>query len=107
MVWATWCVPCVQELPYFAKLAEKLKDRADVQAVSFNTDQNIGAVEAFLKENKYAFPVLLAQRFADDFMPVFSIPQTWIIRDGTLTAERAGFGGDREKWQETVMAQVK
>jgi len=107
VVWATWCVPCVQELPYFAKLAEKLKDRADVQVVSFNTDQNIGAVEAFLKENKYAFPVLLAQHFADDFMPVFFIPQTWIIRDGTLIAERAGFGGDREKWQETVIAQVK
>jgi thiol-disulfide isomerase/thioredoxin len=107
VVWATWCAPCVQELPYFAKLAEKLKDRGDVQVLSFNTDANIGAVEPFLKEKGYVFPVLLAEHFADDLMPVFSIPQTWIIRDGVLTAESAGFGGDREKWPDAVIAQVK
>jgi thiol-disulfide isomerase/thioredoxin len=107
VVWATWCAPCLQELPYFAKLAEKLKDRAGVQVVSFNTDQNVGAVEAFLKEKKYAFPVLLAQQLADDLMAVFSIPRTWIIRDGILAEESTGFGGDREKWPDAVIAQVK
>jgi thiol-disulfide isomerase/thioredoxin len=107
VVWATWCAPCVQELPYFAKLAEKLKDRDDVEVVSFNTDQNIGAVKAFLKENGYIFPVLLAPRFAEDLMPYFSIPRTWIIRNGALTAECVGFDGDREKWPEAVIAQLK
>jgi thiol-disulfide isomerase/thioredoxin len=107
VVWATWCAPCVQELPYFAKLAEKLKDRGDVQVVSFNTDANIGAVEPFLKEKGYAFPVLLAEHFAEDLMPFFYIPQTWIVRDGVLTAESAGFGGNREKWPDAVIAQVK
>jgi thiol-disulfide isomerase/thioredoxin len=107
VLWATWCGPCVQELPYFAKLAEKLKDRDGVQVVSFNTDQSIGAVEAFLKETGYAFPVLLAQRFADDQMAVMSIPRTWIIRDGVLIAESTGFGGDREKWPDAVIAQLK
>jgi len=107
VVWATWCAPCIQELPYFAKLAEKLKGRGDVQVVSFNTDANIGAVEPFLKENGYVFPALLAEHLAGDLMPVFSIPQTWIIRDGVLTAESAGFGGDREKWPDAVIAQAK
>jgi thiol-disulfide isomerase/thioredoxin len=107
VVWATWCAPCREELPYFATLAERLKDRHDVQAVSFNTDENSGAVELFLKQRGYTFPVLLAQHFAEDLMPYFSIPRTWILRDGVLVAESAGFSGDREKWPDDVIAQIK
>jgi thiol-disulfide isomerase/thioredoxin len=106
VVWATWCVPCREELPYFAKLVEKLKDRPDVQAVSFNTDENTGSVEPFLKQLGYTFPVLLAQHLAEDLMPYFLIPRTWIIRDGVLGAELLGFGDDREKWPDDVIAQL-
>lgn len=96
-----------EELPHFAKLAERLKDRNDVQVVSFNTDENSGAVEPFLKQNGYTFPVLLAQHFAEDLMPYFAIPRTWIIRDRVLVADSAGFGGDGQKWQDEIIAQVK
>jgi thiol-disulfide isomerase/thioredoxin len=107
IVWATWCQPCRAELPYLAKLAATLKDRNDVQVISFNTDENIGAVEPFLKQSGYTFPVLFAQHFAEDLMPYFAIPRTWIIRDGVLTAESVGFGGDWQKWQDEIAAQLK
>jgi thiol-disulfide isomerase/thioredoxin len=107
VVWATWCQPCREELPHFAKLAETLKDRNDVQVVSFNTDENSGAVEPFLKQTSYTFPVLFAQHFAEDLMPYFAIPRTWIIRDGVLAAESVGFGGDGQKWQDEIIAQLK
>lgn len=107
VVWSTWCAPCRKELPYFAKLVEKLKGRADVQAVSFNTDANSGLVEPFLKQNGYVFPALLARHLAEDLMPYFSIPRTWIIRDGVLTAEARGFGGEPEHWTEDIMAQLE
>jgi thiol-disulfide isomerase/thioredoxin len=107
VVWATWCPPCREELPHFAKLAETLKDRKGVQVISFNTDENSGAVEPFLKQAGYTFPALLAQHFAEDLMPYLSIPRTWIIRDGVLAAESVGFGGDGQKWQDEIIAQVK
>lgn len=107
VVWATWCQPCRAELPHLATLVQKLKDRNDVQVVSFNTDENIGAVEPFLKEAGYAFPVLFAQHFAEDLMQYFAIPRTWVIRDGVLVAESVGFGGDAQKWQDEVIAQLK
>jgi thiol-disulfide isomerase/thioredoxin len=107
VVWATWCGPCLKELPSFAKLAEQLKDRRDVQVVSFNIDENPGLVKAFLDKTGYKFPVLPAKNFAEDLMPYLSIPRTWIIRDGAIVEETEGFGGDGDRWVERVAGQVK
>jgi thiol-disulfide isomerase/thioredoxin len=107
VVWATWCQPCVRELPYFARLAERLKDRADVQAVSFATDDNPETARLFLEKNGYSFVALAAKNFAEDLMPYFSIPRTWIIRDGAIVREAEGFSGDGDRWVERVLALVK
>jgi len=42
-VWATWCGPCIQELPQLQKLYAALKDRPDVLLVSLNVDANPGS----------------------------------------------------------------
>lgn len=34
--WATWCAPCVEEMPYFEDLAEKYKDKIDLKFVSLD-----------------------------------------------------------------------
>jgi thiol-disulfide isomerase/thioredoxin len=34
--WATWCKPCVQELPYFQRLADSLPDRFELVFVSLD-----------------------------------------------------------------------
>jgi thiol-disulfide isomerase/thioredoxin len=107
VVWATWCAPCVQELPYFAQLVERLKDRTDVQVVSFNTDENPGLAKSFIQKNGYKFPVLIAKNFAEDLMPYLSIPRTWIIRDGSVVEEAEGWGLSWNQWLDRIVAQVK
>lgn len=37
-IWATWCGPCMQEMPYFEKLKEKYKDNPNVAFVSLSID---------------------------------------------------------------------
>ena len=106
VVWATWCVPCVQELPYFAKLVDRLKDRANVQVVSFNTDDNPELAKSFIEKNGYKFPVLIAKNFAEDLMPYLSIPRTWIIRDGAIVAEAEGSGVSGDQWLDRVVAKL-
>jgi thiol-disulfide isomerase/thioredoxin len=106
VVWATWCAPCVKELPFVAQLAERFKTRDDVQVVSFNVDESPGLPVEFVRKNGYKFPVLPAKDFAESLMPFLSIPRTWIIRDGAIVEEAEGFGnGDR--WSERVVAQMK
>lgn len=55
----------------------------------------------------YAFPALVAKNFAEDLMPYFSIPRTWIIRNGEIAEEAGGFAGDGDAWVERVAARVK
>lgn len=107
VVWATWCEPCRNELPYFAKLAERLKDRSDVQAVSFNTDENPETAKKFVEQLGYKFRVLSAKNFAEDLMPYLSIPRTWIIRNEVIVEEAEGFGGNGDQWVEKIAGKLK
>ena len=58
--WATWCAPCIKELPDLAALHERLRDRKDVALLSFNVTDEPKTLEAFVKEKKIAFPVYRA-----------------------------------------------
>jgi thiol-disulfide isomerase/thioredoxin len=97
-LWATWCGPCRLELPYVQKLREQMKDKKDVLVLTLNTDEEVGMVEPFMKENKYNFPVLLGESYAES-QGVNSIPRNWIVSsDGKIMFEGIGFGNDGEEW---------
>ena len=106
-LWATWCGPCREELPYVQKLSQQLKGRNDVVVLTLNTDEEIGKVEPFMKENKYTFPVLLGQAYADG-NGVNSIPRNWVVSvDGKLVFEGIGFGGDGEEWLKKAVDMIE
>jgi len=47
--WATWCEPCLQELPHLARLANHLKGRP-VKLLLVSEDEDFKAIAAFIKE---------------------------------------------------------
>ncbi len=49
-VWATWCGPCLQESPYFEKLAEDYKYNSDVVFLALSTDEDRMAWKAMASE---------------------------------------------------------
>ncbi len=104
-LWATWCAPCKRELPLLQKLYEKVKDRSDVQVITFNTDDNPGLIEQFMKENKYTFPVLPARSYVDKIVPSLSIPRNWIVnKQAILKRESVGFITSSEgDWVEKML----
>jgi thiol-disulfide isomerase/thioredoxin len=76
--WATWCGPCVRELPDLQALTARWKSRGDVSFLSFNVTEEKPDVEAFVKEKAIGYPVYLADELVDPY-EVSAFPTKLII----------------------------
>jgi len=85
--WATWCAPCVHELPAMNRAAEQLLD-AGVGMLAVNISENAPAIEAFMKEVPIEFPVAVGDQLTFPNWKVRGLPTTYIVSpDGQIIAE--------------------
>lgn len=107
-LWATWCGPCRAELPHFQKLYEQTKDRADIQVLTFNIDEELGLVEPFMQENKFTFPVLAAYHLVRELLDGVAIPQNWLVDgNGKWIATQIGFDATDADWVNTMVKKLE
>lgn len=57
--WATWCPPCVAEMPHMNELYPQYKDKMDFVVASVDAKQE--DVVTFQKKNNYQFPIYYAE----------------------------------------------
>lgn len=90
--WATWCGPCIQEMPSMQVLYDELSDEG-LQIVAVNLQEAPSTVQAFVDEYGYTYPVLLDRRGEVGLnYSVRGIPSTYIVaRDGRLLGMKIGF----------------
>ncbi len=76
--WATWCSPCVREMPAFEKLYAEYGE--DVAILAVNCMESVDIVKAFQEENEYTFPIACDEE-GDIIMkyPSQGIPYTLVI----------------------------
>lgn len=92
--WATWCSPCVKELPYFQKLYQEYKDKkVHLILVSLDfEDQLERKLYPFLKKNSLEGEVLLlSQKGMNDW--IGKINSNW---EGALPATLFYKGGKQQ-----------
>ncbi len=93
--WATWCAPCRKTLPALQILHKRYKnsDRVKIISVSIDSAPNlVRFVDAFMKQNKYSFPVILDPRrgLAGQYK-VKTVPTMVVIKkDGTVSTVQIG-----------------
>jgi len=77
--WASWCPPCVKEIPSMNRLAESF-DEDKFEIVSVNFKESPETISAFLKSVQVDFPVLidLDGRVSDSY-EIFAFPSSFII----------------------------
>lgn len=103
--WATWCGPCVGEMPAFPKLVEKYGD--DLTLVAVNIGEDSDTVTAFLEKQGYLFPVVLDEDYTiSDLYPTDGIPYTLIIgKDGVISKIHLG-ADDADTMFETYSSDI-
>jgi len=90
--WATWCLPCREEMPTMERLYQRFKDKGFViLAVSVDAE-GPPVVLPFVKEHKFTFPIgldpkmTLAERYS-----VRAIPSSFLVdKNGRLVALALG-----------------
>jgi peroxiredoxin len=100
--WATWCQPCLAEMPHLRKMYDDYKSKGFlVVAVSMDGPETIADVPAFAKRNQMNFTVLLDEdsSIASIYNPRKSAPLSAIIdKGGHITAVREGYNPGDEAY---------
>jgi len=87
-MWATWCPPCVAEMPSFQKLYDDYKNDVDFY---FVTSEEVDRVERFMTKNGYDMSIYLQQYQAPEQMRSTLLPTTYVLsKSGEIVVEETG-----------------
>ena len=90
--WATWCAPCLKEMPIFETLYRRYRSKGlTLLAISLDKESS-SKVQEFVDKYKLTFPVLLdTEGVAEKLYPSFTIPFTYVIdKQGRVAARVDG-----------------
>ncbi len=89
--WATWCAPCVEEMPSLVQLQQRMKDKG-VTVVAVSVDVDNDAYHNFLKDHKIDFVTVRdPDQKANNLYGTFKFPETYIIdRNGIVRRKFIG-----------------
>ncbi|WOT05508.1 TlpA family protein disulfide reductase [Shewanella youngdeokensis] len=82
-LWATWCAPCLQEIPMFEAIRQRNKDN-DLVVLPISINEDSDQVAAFLERHDLGYykTWLDPQKNIDNVMPADIVPATYVF-DGS------------------------
>jgi peroxiredoxin len=91
-LWATWCPPCVEEMPTLEALSKKMTGR-DFVLLAISEDEHPEKVAPWIEKRRLTFPVLLdAQGQVGADLGITGYPETFIVdRTGRIVHHHVGY----------------
>lgn len=88
--WATWCPPCVEEMPSLVALQKDMSDKVVILAVSTDVDE--GAYQQFIRDHHVdLLTVRDAANKSNSLYGSYKFPETYIIdKDGKIRRKFIG-----------------
>ena len=91
--WATWCPPCIKEIPHFIELYKQYKVQG-FEMVGISVDkEGIDVVRSFVEQHEVNYPILMGDRHITQlYGGISSIPTTFLIdKKGRIRKQYAGY----------------
>ena len=93
-LWATWCQPCVAEMPMLNEIKSEYKNK-NIEFLSLSVDKDSIKLKAFLKKDKFDFKDItlnnlefrsailnfLENKPLDNKIDSYSVPVTYLVKD--------------------------
>ena len=103
--WATWCVPCVEEMPYLKKLYANYNDKG-LQILAVSTDEDISKVRRFVADKRIPFLVAHSPTLREP-LKVGPIPTSLFIdKQGNIRYRKTGFVEGEEREIEVIVMEL-
>lgn len=95
-LWATWCVPCVAELPHLQQLSEDLPQEDFLMLGIVLDSGDAEGVTEFIAERGISYPNVMGEdEDRDAFGPFLGYPTKYLVaRDGRVVKRYFGAVGD-------------
>jgi len=89
--WATWCAPCVAEMPSIDGLRERLKDDPNIVFLLISEDREMRTATAWIKRKGFDLPIYKLASKIPDVYETGVVPTTFVISpEGKIVVAKTG-----------------
>lgn len=87
-LWATWCPPCIAEMPSFQKLYDRYGQQVTFLFVS---NEESATIESFLERHQYDLPIYQPLSMGPERLQSRRLPTTYVLsKGGEIVVEKTG-----------------
>lgn len=105
--WATWCPPCIAEMPSVDALRRKFKGNSNIEFVLADIDNNLKRSQRFMEKNKYDLPVYEPASTIPESIFQGTVPTTLIInKQGEIVFFHEGMADYNSKDMEEFLTEL-
>ena len=108
---ATWCGPCITEMPYLEKeIWEKYKSNTKFELISFGRGHSLEETNAFIAKKKFNFSIFPAkEKSIYNLFATQYIPRNYLFdKDGKLVYTSVGFSTEEfQKLKDKIEELIK
>ncbi|NOQ92524.1 MAG: redoxin domain-containing protein [Flavobacteriaceae bacterium] len=98
--WATWCLPCINELNAISEVYEEWQNETNVKLIAVSIDDNrtISRVRPMVNSNAWEYEILFDKnQDLKRALQITNIPYTLIIQNGEIVFQHAGYSLGNEE----------
>ncbi|MDB5011305.1 MAG: resA 4 [Mucilaginibacter sp.] len=89
--WATWCPPCIAEMPSINELRKKLKENKNIVFIMVDVDHDFSKSVPFMSKHGFGLPIYQANDVIPENLLGRSIPTTVVFdRNGKMVFRNEG-----------------